>query len=102
MVFDEDDDSHPDSKDALSPSEADSLYLGEALEAILFRDDVSGLSYPALVEKFEAQLSEVRKRSPSVNLRKWALEYTSKLEKEGKIADTSGLSPEKLGDKWFV
>lgn len=88
--------------DAYGPSELDSLYLGEALEAILFEDDVPGLADSALVERFEAQLSEVRERSSSVNLESWTHEYSTKLKKEGKIADTSGLSPEKLGDKWFV
>lgn len=84
------------------PSEADSLYLGEALEAIMFEYDVPGLPNTALVEKFNERVGEVRKRSSSVDLEEWIHEYTTKLEKEGKIADTSGLSPEKLGDKWFV
>lgn len=90
------------SMDLFCPSEVDSLYLGEALEAILFEDNLPASSNQALVKRFEAREGEVRERSPPTNQYTWQNQYTMMLRREGKLADASGLSPEKLGDRWFV
>ncbi|KAI4263815.1 MAG: hypothetical protein L6R42_001051 [Xanthoria sp. 1 TBL-2021] len=84
------------------PSEGDSLYLGEALEAILFENNLQPSSNQALVKDFGARVGEVRERSPTTNMYKWKEEYVMTLERERKFADASGLSPEKLRDRWFV
>ncbi|KAI4220349.1 MAG: hypothetical protein L6R36_007688 [Xanthoria steineri] len=94
--------SHDPSAEWFRPSEVDSLYLGEALEAILFGDSAPHASSVASGKELEAREVEVKKRSSTIKRKQWELEYTTKLEREGKLGNASGLGPERLGDKWFV
>ncbi|KAL8910207.1 MAG: hypothetical protein Q9171_004480 [Xanthocarpia ochracea] len=81
------------------PSENDSLYLGEALERILFS---RASSVRALFEDLNARLDEVGERSEYKELDVWKREYTEALDKEGELARDCELDLESLGDKWYV
>ncbi|KAL8658088.1 MAG: hypothetical protein Q9226_001292 [Calogaya cf. arnoldii] len=93
---------HQKSDIFVCPSEEDSLYLGEPLDTVLFQENLSAASKRALVEDFDARVNEVRERSPNKNLVEWKEQYTAMLKERGVFADASGMSPEALGDKWFV
>lgn len=95
-------DSQDSSAEWFRPSEVDSLYLGEALEAILFGDSAPHVSSVTRDKELEEREVEVKKRSSTIKRKQWELEYTTKLEREGKLGDASGLGPERLGDRWFV
>ena len=84
------------------PSEHDSFFLGEALEKILFPGNGPTTTNEALIQDFKSRLNEVRERSPRKVLEQWQREYTDMMEREGKLGDASGLSPEILGDRWYV
>ncbi|KAL8849090.1 MAG: hypothetical protein Q9221_005934 [Calogaya cf. arnoldii] len=88
--------------DPVCPSEEDSLYLGEALDAILFQDDILAASKQALADDFDARVNEVSERSPNKDPQEWVQQYTAMLKEEGRLADASGMSPEALGEDWFV
>ena len=83
-------------------SEADSLYLGEALERILFSSRVPASSLRAFREDFYARLNEVVQRSEYKKLDVWKREYTEALDEDGELVRDCELDLESLGDKWYV
>ncbi|KAL8937887.1 MAG: hypothetical protein Q9216_004193 [Gyalolechia sp. 2 TL-2023] len=56
------------------PSNEDSIYLGEALDDVLFWDETSSLSLDAVQQVFEERLAEVRNRSARKDIGVWVLE----------------------------
>lgn len=82
---------------ALCPSEVDSIYLGEALERILFSGNTQ-----TSTEEFEARLSEVNERSPLKEPDDWHREHVEAIKANGELGDDSGLYFEGLGEKWFI
>ena len=86
----------------MCPSEADSLYLGEAFERILFSSSVLPSPVRAFLEDFNARLDEVGERSQYKNLDVWKHEYTEALDEDGELARDCDLDLESLGDKWYV
>lgn len=91
-----------DSSHVACPSEDDSLYLGEALERILFLDHTQALPTQAQIDLFEARLVEVCERSPFKDPGEWHSENIRVLSENGRLGDASGLLFESLGDQWFV
>ncbi|KAL9628126.1 MAG: hypothetical protein Q9204_006093, partial [Flavoplaca sp. TL-2023a] len=81
------------------PSEDDSLYLGEALDRILFSSRVPALSLGAFLEDFNARLYEVSERSEYKELNVWRHEYIKALDEDGELATDCDLDLETLGDK---
>lgn len=83
------------------PVEDDPLYLGEALDRILFSDNTFTPD-----EQLKARQNEVFQRSPVDFFLEWNSRYLECIEQfckeNGEIADDSGLFLEGLGEKWFV
>lgn len=84
------------------PSEDDSLYLGEALDRILFSSSVPASSLRAFFQDFNARLYEVSERSGHKQLEVWIQEYTEAVDEDGELAWDCDLDVESLGDKWYV
>lgn len=84
------------------PSEDDSLYLGEALDRILFSSSVPASSLRAFSQDFNARLYEVSERSECKKLSVWKHEYTEAVDEDGELARDCDLDMESLGDKWYV
>ncbi|KAL8647838.1 MAG: hypothetical protein Q9226_006265 [Calogaya cf. arnoldii] len=84
------------------PSENDALYLGKALERILFSSSVPASSDRAFFEDLNARLDEVGERSEYKELGVWKREYTKAVDEDGELARDCDLDLENLGDKWYV
>ncbi|KAL8846223.1 MAG: hypothetical protein Q9221_008677 [Calogaya cf. arnoldii] len=84
------------------PSENDALYLGKALERILFSSSVPASSVRAFFEDLNARLDEVGERSEYKELGVWKREYTKAVDEDGELARDCDLDLESLGDKWYV
>ncbi|KAL8930404.1 MAG: hypothetical protein Q9208_000587 [Pyrenodesmia sp. 3 TL-2023] len=84
------------------PSEKDSIYLGEALERILFSGNVPASSVISLSENFNARLVEVSERSPPKRHNVWQYDYVDAVREDGELAEDCELDLESLGDQWYV
>lgn len=84
------------------PSEDDSLYLGEALDRMLFSSSVPASFLRAFFQGFNARLYEVSERSEHKQLDVWKHEYIEAVDKDGELARDCDLDVESLGDKWYV
>ncbi|KAL8751638.1 MAG: hypothetical protein Q9199_006279 [Rusavskia elegans] len=78
------------------PSEIESLYLGEALDRILFHVDQSSSTEQTQIQDFIDRVRDVSSRSEKKSWHQWTKEYTTRMIESGMLADTSGLSLEKL------
>lgn len=84
------------------PSENDSLYLGEALERVLFSSTVPDSSFLPFLDNFFTRLDEVGERSEYKKLDVWKDEYVDALDEDGDLIRDCELDLESLGDKWYV
>ncbi|KAL8896135.1 MAG: hypothetical protein Q9192_003247 [Flavoplaca navasiana] len=81
------------------PSEKDSLYLGEALDRILFP---RASTVRTCFEDLNARLDVVSERSGYKKLDVWKREYTEAVDQNGELARDCEMDLESLGDKWYV
>ncbi|KAL8858122.1 MAG: hypothetical protein Q9178_005299 [Gyalolechia marmorata] len=86
----------------LSLFKEDSSYFGQSLDRVLFDCNSPGWSYQASVQEYLSRRNEIESRSPGVDIRQWLSEHSAMLDREEELTDISGLSPEILGDDWFV
>ncbi|KAL8942534.1 MAG: hypothetical protein Q9211_001345 [Gyalolechia sp. 1 TL-2023] len=83
------------------PSSKDSVYLGEALDEILFWDETSPSSLAEIREVFEARLVEVRKRSPRRDYFTWMHENDWRVDSSRLTARTLDPSEDVDGSNWM-
>ena len=81
----------------------DSVYLGEALDKILFSGSSGTSSIQTYyIKNFEERLCSVIERSPAGDAREWMSEYIKARDDEASYGDASGLDRDPLGNPWIV